>query len=205
MGTHTIHRTGVPTTRTSEDHGRVLFTVVGGAALVVAAFLDWSRDMTGVTLSNHSLINIDFLAQSDIVRTVGGLAVVIGLVGMFGLVDRSGWLTRLAGVLGIALFVMFVIQVFRSDVHTMQPGAWLALAGGVVMLIGGFLPGYGHQVAGEPMVYEERRVDPDYEQRRLDPDYEERRLDPVDPGRPVDQRSLDAEAAAESERRSERA
>lgn len=187
MGTHTIHRTDVATTRTSEDHGRVLFTVVGGAALVVAAFLNWSRDMTGITLSNHSLINTEFLKQSDAVRTVGGLAVVIGLVGIFGLVDRSGWLTRLCGVLGIALFAMFVIQVLRSDAHTMQPGAWLALAGGVVMLIGGFLPSYGHQAVGEPTVSKERGADP------------------VDPGRRVDQRSLDAEAAAESERRGERA
>jgi hypothetical protein len=163
----------------------VLFTVVAGAALVVSAFLNWSRGMTGVTLSNHSLINTEFLAQADVVRTVGGLAVVIGLVGMFGLVDRSGWLTRLSGLLGIALFVMFVIQVMRSSDHTMQPGAWLALAGGVVMLIGGFLPGYDQSVVREPTVYEERRVDPAYEQRSVDP------ADPVDP------RGLDTNAEAE--------
>jgi hypothetical protein len=202
MGTHTVHRTSVPATRTSADQGRVLFTVVGGAALVVAAFLNWSRDMTGVSLSNHSLINTEFLTQTDIVRTVGGLAVVIGLAGMFGLVDRSGWLTRLFGLLGIALFVMFLIEVLRSNNHMMQPGAWLALAGGVVMLIGGFLPGYGHEIVGEPMVYEERRVDPDptYEERRadpVDPGYEERRMNPVDPGGPrrtVDPRGLDTDA-----------
>ena len=178
MGTHTIHRTSVPATRTSADHGRVLFTIVGGAALVVAAFLNWSRGMTGVTLSNHSLINTEFLTQADVVRTVGGLAVVIGLVGMFGLVDRSGWLTRLCGVLGIALFVMFVIQVLRSSEHTMQPGAWLALAGGVVMLIGGFLPGYDQSIAGELMVYEERRMDSADPMNPVEPASSERTVDP---------------------------
>jgi hypothetical protein len=159
MGTHTIHRTSVPATQTSGDHGRILFTVVGGAALVVSAFLNWSRDMTGTALSNHSLIETSFLSQTDIVRTVGGLAVVIGLVGMFGLVDRSGWLTRLFGLLGVALFVMFLIEVLRSNVHTLQAGAWLALGGAIAMLIGGFLPGYAYETRGEPMVVEERRVD----------------------------------------------
>ena len=192
MGTHTIHRTSVPaTTTTSADHGRVLFTVVAGAALVVAAFLNWSRGMTGVTLSNHSLIKTEFLAQADVVRTVGGLAVVIGLAGMFGLVDRSGWLTRLCGLLGIALFVMFLIEVLRSSDHTLQPGAWLALAGGVVMLVGGFLPGYDQSIAGEPVVYEERRVDPAYEQR------------PMDPAGPADPRGVDTTAESGSTAESE--
>jgi len=218
MGTHTIHRTGVPTTQSGADHGRLLFTILGGAALVVAAFLNWSRGMTGITLSNHSLINTGFLPQTDVVRTVGGLAVVIGLAGMFGLVDRSGWLTRLFGLLGIALFVMFLIQVLRSSDHTLQPGAWLALAGGVVMLIGGFMRGYDHEVIRET-AYEERRADPAaYEERRVDPAaYDERRVDPaaygeprpmnpVDPagpGRAVDSRGLDTDA--ESEPRSGRA
>lgn len=213
MGTHTIHRTGVPTTQSGADHGRLLFTILGGAALVVAAFLNWSRGMTGITLSNHSLINTGFLAQTDVVRTVGGLAVVIGLAGMFGLVDRSGWLTRLFGLLGIALFVMFLIQVLRSNDHTLQPGAWLALAGGIVMLIGGFMRGYDHEVIRET-AYEERRVDPApaaYDERRVDPAaYGEPRpmnpVDPVDPagpGRAVDSRGLDTDA--ESEPRGNRA
>lgn len=206
MGTHTIHRTGVPTTRSSADNGgRILFTTIGGAALVVAGFLNWSRDMTGITLSNHSLIDTGFLAQTDVVRTVGGLAVVIGLAGMFGLVDRSGWLTRLFGVLGIALFVMFLIEVLRSSDHTLQPGAWLALAGGILLLIGGFM--HGHEIVGET-VYEERRPDPAaYGERRMDPAYdrdlaygENRPMNPVDPAGPertVDPRSIGTDAESE--------
>ena len=58
-----------------------------------------------------------------------------------GLAARSGWLTRLAGTLGIVGFVLFVIQLTRS--HAAMPesigrGAWLTLAGGVVALFGGF-------------------------------------------------------------------
>lgn len=189
MGTHTINRTSVPATRTGGDHGRLLFTIVGGAALVVSAFLNWTRDMTATTLSNHSLINTSFLTQTDVVRTVGGIAVVIGLVGMFGVVDRTGWLTRLAGLLGVALFVMFVIEVYRSNVHTMQAGAWLALGGGIVMLIGGFLPGYGSETRGEPLAVEERRMD---------------RLDQLDPAAgPVNPRRYETETGADAESESE--
>jgi hypothetical protein len=159
----------VPTTRTVNDNGRLFFTTVGGAALVVAAFLNWSRNMTGYSLSNHSLINTTFFTQTDIVRTVGGLAVVIGLVGMFGLVDHSGWLTRLCGLFGVALFVMFLIEVLRSSDHTLQAGAWLTLAGGLAMLVGGFMRGYGYEVVGEPAIMEERRVDT-VEPRTLDTD-----------------------------------
>lgn len=159
MGTHTIQRTSVPTTHSgSGESGRLLFVTVGGAALVVAAFLNWTRDMTGISMSNHALIGTSFFTQADIVRTVGGISVVIGLAGMFGLVERSGWLTRLFGLFGVALFVMFLIEVLRSSVHTLQPGAWLALAGGLAMLIGGFLPA-ASGAGSESMIVEERRID----------------------------------------------
>ena len=157
MGTQTVHRASVPATRTGADNGRLLLTLIGGAALVVAAFLNWTRDMTGVTLSNHSLIKTEFVAQTDIVKTVGGIAVVIGLAGMFGLVDRTGWLTRLFGLLGIALFVMFAIEVYRSSQHTMQPGAWLALGGGIALLLAGFLHS-GEVVRERPSRKDRRRI-----------------------------------------------
>lgn len=159
MGTHTIQTASMPTTtRTGSNNGRMLLTVLGGAALVVSSFLNWTRDMTGVTLSNHALVKTDFLSQTDVVRTVGGIAVVLGLVGMFGLIERTAWLTRLCGVLGIALFVMFTIEVYRSSVHMMQPGAWLALGGGVALLLAGFLR--SSEKVGRTTVIEERRIDP---------------------------------------------
>lgn len=159
MGTHTIHRPGVTTRRVEPASGRLLFTVVGGAALIVAAFLNWTRGMTGDDLSNHALVKTEFLVQSDVVRTVGGISVVIGLVAMVGLLDRSGWLTRLAGLLGLALFVMFAIEVYRSDQHTMQAGAWLALGGSIVLLVGGFMHGR-RQVEREPVYEEQEPLEP---------------------------------------------
>jgi hypothetical protein len=42
---------------------------------------------------------------------------------------------------GIAGFVLFLVQVYRADLTAadVQAGAWVALAGALVALIGGFL------------------------------------------------------------------
>ncbi len=142
MGTHTVHRTGVTATNSAgADFARLLLTLVGGAALIVGAFLDWTRSVTGDKLTNHALVKTEFFTQSDIVKTAGGIAVLIGLIGLLGLVDRTGWLTRLAGALGIVLFVLFAIEVYRSSQHQVQTGAWVALGGAVVLVIAGFFGG----------------------------------------------------------------
>jgi hypothetical protein len=139
MGTHTVHGRGATATRAGSDFGRLVLSLLGGAALIVGAFLDWTRGVTGDKLTNHALVKTEFFAQSDIVKTVGGIAILLGLVALVGLVDRTGWLTRLAGALGIVLSVLFAIEVYRSSTHQVQAGAWLALAGGIVLVLGGFL------------------------------------------------------------------
>jgi hypothetical protein len=150
MGTHTVHRTGMTTTRAGSDFGRLVFTLIGGAALIVGAFLDWSRDTTGVNMTNHSLVKTEFFTQSDIVKTAGGIAVLLGLVALVGLADRTGWLTRLAGALGIVLFVLFAIEVYRSSHHQLQVGSWFALGGGIVLVLGGMLG--SREIVEEPTV-----------------------------------------------------
>jgi hypothetical protein len=158
MGTHTVHRTGVAETRAGSDVGRLLLTLVGGAALIVGAFLNWTRNLAGDNLSNHALVKIEFFAQSDIVKTAGGISVLLGLVALVGLVDRTGWLTRLAGALGIVLFVLFAIEVYRSSQHQVQIGAWLALAGGVALVLGGLFG--GREIVEVPAAVEQTAVAP---------------------------------------------
>ncbi len=152
MGTHTVHRTGVPArSRAGVDFGRLLLTLAGCAAVIVAAFLDWTRGIAGTDLSNHALVKMEFFAQNDIVKSVGGISILLGLIALIGLADRTGWLTRLAGSLGIVLFVLLAIEVYRSAEHSMQAGAWLALAGSVVLVIAGFL---GREIVEGPTVIE---------------------------------------------------
>jgi hypothetical protein len=120
---------------------RVLLTLVGAAGLIVGAFLDWIRTTSGVNLDITSLWESGFDQESEtFVATIGFVAIILGLLAILGLAPRSGWLTRIAGALGIVLFVLFAIQVYRTDltVQDIEVGAWIALAGGVVALIGGF-------------------------------------------------------------------
>jgi hypothetical protein len=120
---------------------RILLTLVGAAGLIVGAFLDWIEGAAGVDLDIRVFWQTTFDTDtSTFVETVGFVMIVLGLLAIIGMAPRSGWLTRFAGALGIAGFVLFLIEVYRADqtVADVQAGAWLALAGGVVALIGGF-------------------------------------------------------------------
>jgi hypothetical protein len=142
--------------------GRLLATLIGVGLLVVGAFLDWTPGRTGDRLTIKALVQTDFGAQSDLVKTVGGLAILIGLVALIGLVDRTGWFTRLAGAAALVLFVMFAIEAYRfygndfsTAVHDVRIGFWLQLAAGIVLLIGGFFG--ARVVAGVPASVEAPR------------------------------------------------
>jgi hypothetical protein len=120
---------------------RMLLTLVGAAGLVIGAFLDWFEGNSGVDLDVRAFWETTFQTQeSTFVATVGFVMIVLGLLAIVGLAPRSGWLTRVAGALAIAGFVLFLIQVYRADqtVADVQAGAWVCLAGGIVALIGGF-------------------------------------------------------------------
>jgi hypothetical protein len=139
MALHTVHRAGYTVGRPGLEAGRLILTLFGAVGLIVGAFLDWTRDTAATSITARSLVQTDFASRSDIYLTVGGLAVMIGIIAVVGLIDRTGWLSRLAGALGIVLFVLFTVEVYRSGNHSLQVGAWLALAGGVVLIIGGML------------------------------------------------------------------
>jgi UDP-N-acetylmuramyl pentapeptide phosphotransferase/UDP-N-acetylglucosamine-1-phosphate transferase len=138
--------------------GRLLATVLGVAATLVAAFTTWISGRTGDKLTIKALTQPNFGPSSDIIKTVGGLTVLIALVAVVGLVDRTGWLTRLAAVAGLVVFVLFGISGYRYYGHDLgtavqhfQAGAWLLLAGSIVLLIAGIFG--SHVVVGVPAAH----------------------------------------------------
>jgi hypothetical protein len=121
---------------------RIVLTLAGAAGLIISAFLNWADDHAAVNISIRSLWSTRFADRGDtFIDTVGFALVVVGLLAIVGLAPASGWLTRLAGVLGIAVFVLFLIEIYRDNrtVTTLQAGAWIALVGAVIALVGGFL------------------------------------------------------------------
>jgi hypothetical protein len=119
---------------------RMFLTLLGAAGMIIGAFLDWFEGTTGVDMDIRAFWETTFDRSSNFVETVGFVMIVLGLLAIVGLAPRSGWLTRFAGALAIAGFVLFLIEVYRADetVADVQVGAWVALVGGVIALIGGF-------------------------------------------------------------------
>lgn len=144
---HEAYEAEIETGGAGRQVGRLIATLIGAVALVAAAFLKWTAPRTGDKLTLRALVQTDFGAQPDIVKTVGGLSILIGLVAVAGLVDRTGWLTRLAGAAALVVSVMFAIETFRSNgshlgtaLHdSAHMGSGLELVGALVLLIGGFL------------------------------------------------------------------
>src|SRR5439155_11483172 len=101
-------------------------------------FVNWTNGMNGVDMSDRAFYQTSFVHDGNFLTTVGFAMIVLGLVAILGLAPRSGWLTRLVGALGIVGFVLFVIQLSRSHAPvpgSIDAGAWVCLAGGVVVLI----------------------------------------------------------------------
>lgn len=128
---------------------RILLTALGAAGLIVGAFLNWTRDTQGTHLSWRALYQSTFGSTNDFVQTMGALAILVGLVALLGLADSTGWLTRLAGAVGIVGSVLFIIQVQRSSDHNLQVGLWVALVGSVLCVFAGFGGARGTVVVDE--------------------------------------------------------
>jgi hypothetical protein len=121
---------------------RVVLTLAGAAAMIIGPFLEWIEGREATSIGIQALWRSDFSDRSSFVETLGFVFIVLGLLAIVGLAARTGWLTRIAGALGIVAFVLFAIQVFRgSGDHTIQVGAWVALAGSILALVAGFLGG----------------------------------------------------------------
>ncbi len=125
---------------------RFVLTLLGAAGLIVGGLIEWLRTgggQVGTKIDVRFLWSTTAGTTTNFVRTVGFVAIVLGLLAILGLAMRSGWLSRIAGALGIVEFVLFAITVSRTDSlsfpGSIGVGAWLALAGGVVALAGGFL------------------------------------------------------------------
>ena len=137
---HTTSHVG-PTGVTS----RIVLTALGAAGLIVGAFLNWTRDLQGTHVSWSSVYRDTFGSTSDIVQSIGGASILLGLIAVLGLADASGWLVRLAGAVGIVGSILFIIQVQRSSDHSLQVGMWFALIGSVLCVVAGST-GFGRSV-----------------------------------------------------------
>ena len=121
----------------------VLFTLIGAAGMILSAFLEWIRPdrALGAEVSYRAFYRASFSTDAGLFRSVGAVAIALGLLAIVGLAFRSGWLIRLAGAAGIVGFALFTITMHRAGMDvpaSLGVGLWLMLGGGLVAMFGGF-------------------------------------------------------------------
>ena len=152
-----------PTTTAAVDVGpsagglsaRILLTLLGAALMILGAFLSWFNfgdvppgaqvpDGAGIAFSWSSFYSTSDPFGASFFTSAGFVAIVLGLLALLGLALSTGWLTRLAGVLAIVAIIMYAITLYRVpgadlSISEIGIGAWMVAAGGLVVLIGGFV------------------------------------------------------------------
>jgi hypothetical protein len=121
---------------------RTLLTLLGVAGMIVAPFLSWTNGAAGVNVDMKAFWSTTPNTSAGFFSSAGIVMIALGLVAVLSLAARSGWLTRLAGALGLVAMILFAIEVYRSTVlGTFEIGAWLAAIGALVVLLAGLFGG----------------------------------------------------------------
>jgi len=158
-----------PTTTAAVDVGpsagglssRIILTLLGAGAMILGAFLSWFNfpgglppgvedpGTAGIEWNWSILYSTEDPFGASFFASVGFVAIVLGLLALVGLALRTGWLTRLAGALALVVVILYAITLYRVPAEEAGPGgfsigqigigAWLVFAGGLVVLIAGFL------------------------------------------------------------------
>ncbi len=132
----------------------LIMGLVGGALMVLGAFLDWvqggpSRGIDApIEVFWDPNINRD---PENFLTSAGFVIIVLGLLVILGAAIQRGVLARFGAVLGIVAVVLFIVTLYRADgnVGDIGIGVWLILLGAVVALVAGFI---ARRPAGAPAV-----------------------------------------------------
>lgn len=116
---------------------RVFFTALGALGLILGAYQPWTRNLDGTDLPWGGLSQDTIDVPDNAMRTLGAVSIALGLLAVLGLADATGRITRSAGSAGIVGLLLFVIQVERSPIHSIQIGVWLAMGGSLLCVVAG--------------------------------------------------------------------
>jgi hypothetical protein len=126
---------------------RMVLTILGAGAMIIGSFLTWvlntvNGSIVGTELPIRSFYRPVFdVTASSFVTSAGAVMILLGLLALLGMAGRGGWLTRIAGALGVIALVLVAIQMNRAGLSLpgdIGVGMWVALVGSLVALVGGF-------------------------------------------------------------------
>ncbi len=126
---------------------RAAATVAGAAGLIGGSLLEWLRPFaaSGADLQFRALYQSDsFEGTRSGQLSAGAVMIVLAVLALVGLLPRLRVLRPLAGALAVVGMVAYLSTVGRSTGVSLPSdvgvGAWLALAGGLVLVGAGFIP-----------------------------------------------------------------
>lgn len=152
----------------------MIAVVLGGVLMIAGSFLGWDSvagyTARGIDMSWRALVTgnmIDLFPAKQVVPTAAGgwaqyhpplfasagfVSIVTGLVALVGAFLLRPWLARVAGALGIIVFLLFTVSAGRAyhsglvqtrvGLDDLRVGIWLVMIGGLVTLIAAFRPGF---------------------------------------------------------------
>lgn len=133
---------------------RLLLSLLGAAGMIIGALLQWVADRVGTSLPVSVFYRTSFSNRAAFLASAGAVMILLGLVAVLGIAMWGGWLTRIAGALGIVGFVLVLISMSRTRGLSLPGdiglGLWVVVAGSILTLIGGFF-------AARPIVVREPR------------------------------------------------
>lgn len=129
---------------------RIGLSLLGAAGMILGGFLEWIANTPSGFSTAGTKVPFEVLWSTTTARepafftSIGAWVILLGILAIIGLAFDTGWLTRLAGALGIVTFVLFLITLFRVDVASLGLGdvglgVWSVLIGGVLAVIAGFM------------------------------------------------------------------
>jgi hypothetical protein len=127
---------------------RLGLSLLGAGLMVISAFLAWVSTPFEVNGTQISYRVFNPMSESNelgasFVGSAGLVVLILAGLALLGLAVRSGWVTRIAGALGVIAFALFAIRAYRATGqgfwNDLGIGSWLLLGGSVVALIGGFM------------------------------------------------------------------
>jgi hypothetical protein len=134
----------VATTRARPSYGglvaRIVLTLVGAAGIIVGTFTHVVNGTAGTDVPFRSLWTTD-LSGSTFITSLGFAMIVVAVVAIVGMALRT--LTSLAGAVGLAGTVLFLVAVNRAtgSLAAVDAGVWLWGIGSLLCLIAGFFGG----------------------------------------------------------------
>lgn len=138
---HDREVTVAPAAMAVQNIVRIVLTVAGAVGVIIGAFMQWVGGQEGVTVAFRAYYRPTF-TDSAFLTSAGAVMILLGLIALLGLAMWGGWLSRVAGALGIIGFVLLLISIERAAGFELPEaiglGLWVSFAGSVLVLISGF-------------------------------------------------------------------